>query len=94
MTFWEWLSNSSKYSKYKRPEFIRKADMRQEMKGAAADLRKAGEQADQPTLQRVVLEVAEILEVVGSPPSPQEIFVWAIVYGLAIYGLLTLLVTH
>jgi len=80
MTFWEWFSNS------KRPEFIRKADMRQEMKGVAEDLRKASELGDHPTLQRVALETAEVLEIIGSPPSPQEIFVWAIVYGLATYG--------
>lgn len=68
--------------------------MREEMNAAAADLRKAAELGDHGTLQRVALEVAEVLEVVGSPPSPQEIVGWTITLGMAAYGLLTLLAKY
>ena len=88
MTFWEWFTNS------KRPEFIRKADMRAVMESAAADLRKAAALGDHETLQRMALEVADVLKVIGRPASPQEIFAWTIIYGLATYGLSTLLAKY
>jgi hypothetical protein len=79
-------------SKYKRPEFLSKEDMRKEMLAVASGLRRAcSEQTSHETLREWALDAAEVLEVVGSHPTLQERLVWAIVGSLAAYGLLTFL---
>jgi hypothetical protein len=76
---------------YKRPDFILKADMRQQMLAVASDLRRAcSEETSHQTLREWTLNAAEVLEIMGSRPTPQEIFVWALVYSLAAYGLYVL----
>lgn len=65
--------------------------MRQEMKAVASDLRRASnEQNSHQALREWAINAAEVLEIMGSRPTPQEFTVWAIVYSLAAYGLYAL----
>jgi len=82
-------------SKYRRPEFISKADMREEMLLVAKDLRRAcNEGTSHETLREWALNAAEILEILGSRPTYQEMIVAAIVYSLAAYGLYVLWISN
>jgi hypothetical protein len=76
-------------AKYKRPEFIMKQDMRREMRAVASDLRRASQESHE-TLREWALNAAEVLEVMGSGPTLRELVVWALIYSLAGYGVVTL----